>query len=124
MPINRVICMSKTFLASWDCHGLESLLDLDMIGGLEMWEVLKTTSETRGLRTRPINQIVTSLMLRARVNPQRNYEIYIFSVDNSVTEDEVREMFDSAPQYSAELIRKRGTQVYSDRDDAAKRVIT
>jgi hypothetical protein len=116
--------MSKTFLASWDCHGLESLLDLDMIGGLEMWEVLKTTDERRWPRTRPINQIVTSLMLRARANPQRNYEIYIFSVDDSITEDEVKEMFDSAPQYSAELIRKRGTQVYSDRDDAAKRVIT
>jgi hypothetical protein len=116
--------MSKTFLASWDCHGLESLLDLDMIGGLEMWEVLKTTSEPRWPRTRPINQIVTSLMLRARANPQRNYEIYIFTVQAGITEDEITEMFNSSPQYSAELIRKRGTKVYSDRTDVNQRVIT
>jgi hypothetical protein len=53
--------------------------------------------------------------LRARFNPQRNYEIYIITATPGIDEDDIRDMFEHHPQTAADLIRERGHQYYSDR---------
>jgi hypothetical protein len=64
------------------------------------------------------------LLLRARNNTQRNYEIYVFDVEEDVTETMLRESFEAAPQGIVDYIRKNGHQIYSDRaTDSEKRVI-
>lgn len=118
--------MEKTFIVSWDCYGLESVLDVDALAGLETWDILKSTDPSWRLpRKSSLNQIVQAVILRAQVNGQRNYEVYMFCVDADMSEDDVRTMFDNAPQYSADLIRKRGTKLYCNRvTDSERRVIT
>jgi len=55
------------------------------------------------------------LMLRARFNPQRHYEIYAIDCDVSLDEEFWREQWEEYPQETAELIRDRGHRLYSDR---------
>jgi hypothetical protein len=62
-----------------------------------------------------LNSIVNSIMLRARYNSQRHYEIYTVTMDDSISEQDVRDMFENSPQGMADLIRERGHKMYSDR---------
>ena len=108
---------NKTYLAMWDCYGLEALYNLTS------WSeqaTLNTLMERKVASPPPINQ----MMLRARFNPQRNYEIYTFGVEEDVTEDELREAFEKNPQFIVDHIRKNGDKIYSDRlTDSEKRII-
>jgi len=63
------------------------------------------------------------MMIRARMNPQRNYEIYGLKCDTSITKDVIEEMFDNSPQEIVDLIRSHGVKFYSDRS-STKQVIT
>lgn len=67
-----------------------------------------------------IEKIVGMLTLRARFNIQRHYEIYSVLGADGVDEDMIRQMFENAPQYAANLIRERGTQLYSDRAEPGR----
>jgi hypothetical protein len=108
--------MTNTFLAMWDCEGLECLFDITntehdaMIAGLKN-EPFKM----------PFN--IGTLMLRARYNSQRSYEIYSFSTDTDVSYDDVKEMFDSDPQGIVDLVRRKGRKIYSDYSPSNKKVI-
>lgn len=94
------------FLAMWDCNGLECLFDVTdmehdaMIAGLKN-EAFKT----------PFN--LTMMMMRARFNNQRSYEIYTFETTD-MDYDSVRYCFENDPQTIVNLIRERGNKIYSD----------
>jgi len=62
--------------------------------------------------------------MRARFNTHRHYEIYIVEVDDTITPDDIRDWFDQSPQDTADLIRARGRQLYSDRLQSKKVRIT
>ena len=98
---------NSKFLAMWDCNGLECLFDITDIEGDAMIAGLK--NETFKI---PFN--ISTMMIRARVNSQRSYEIYTFEVQGEISKDEMIEMFDDNPQYFAELIREKGNKLYSD----------
>ena len=99
------------FLLSWDMLGLESVINVTAIEKERAWNTLQDKD------TPNLNHIVNAVMLRARYNSQRHYEVYTVTMDSSITEDDVRSMFESNPQGMADLIRERGNQVYSDRVD-------
>ena len=63
------------------------------------------------------------LILRARSNPQRNYEIYTVTVEPDVSLKDIEQMFKTTPQAIVDLVRARGHRLYSDRLDTAERVI-
>ena len=63
------------------------------------------------------------LILRARANPQRNYEIYTVQVEADVSLKDIREMFKDSPQDIVDLVRARGHKLYSDRLYTEDRVI-
>jgi hypothetical protein len=107
---------NSKFLAMWDCNGLECLFDITDLEADAMMAGLKNEKFKM-----PFN--LSMLMMRARTNSQRSYEIYIFEVEGEVSEDEMIEMFDNNPQYFAELIREKGNKVYSDYT-SKKRVIS
>lgn len=108
--------MSHTYVLSWDCHGLESCINVSDIEKEEMWAALNATEQNPAKgRNRTVSGIVNILMLRARFNPQRHYEIYAIDTNDDITEVELRSMFEENPQASAELIRERGRKLYSDR---------
>lgn len=108
--------MNSKFLAMWDCDGLECLFDITNIEHDAMISGLK--NEAFKL---PFN--LSTLMLRARYNSQRSYEIYSFEFAGEYSKDEVIKMFEENPQGMADLIREKGNKIYSDYSKKTK-VIT
>lgn len=98
------------FLVMWDCNGLEYLADITESEQLVTWERLKGNDAIRHSYANPHH-----LMLRARYNPQRHYEIYTFSAAEGITKDDITSMFENSPQSAADTIRKVGHCMYSDR---------
>jgi hypothetical protein len=111
--------MSNLFLLSWDSNGLEAVINITDHEKEAAWATLKDEDTPTNL-----SSMVRHLMLRARANPQRNYEIYTIGVSVGITEEDVRNMFDNDPQGSANLVRDRGNKIYSDRvDQAAVKIV-
>lgn len=100
--------MSTTnFAVMWDCYGLEAIEEIPN-PSLTTFAILKGTAGPK-----PPN--IMHWKLRAQSNPQRNYEIYIFSVDETIDKELLVEQFKNDPQHMADLIRSRGHCYYSDR---------
>lgn len=102
--------MNHQFIISWDCNGLEVCCDVTKAQQRTIWEKLKgeLPSES-GIPS------LGHLVLRARYNPQRHYEIYIVDAVEGITEEDIRSMFRANPQEAADTIRRLGTCFHSDR---------
>ena len=99
----------------WDCNGLESIFDASAaMAEIEAWErahlfsILK--EEKHPPKPNPIPLQV--MIIRARMNSQRSYEIYGFS--SLMSESDIRNSFRENPQPLVEWIRKNGHKIYSD----------
>jgi hypothetical protein len=110
--------MSNLFLVSWDCTGLEAVINITDYEKEATWATLK--NEDPPVR---LGSMVNHLMLRARANSQRHYEIYTMNVAEGISDEDIRGMFDADPQGSADLIRDRGNKIYSDRENLVDRKI-
>ena len=104
------------FVVMWDMNGLECLLNVSKIEKEHeqwekenIWRILKEQNETVRPAPVPLNQMI----LRAKFNSQRHYEIYTF--DSELSEQDIRETFEDSPQVMADAIRNVGYKFYSDR---------
>lgn len=104
------------WLAVWDCYGLESLWNITEIEEKRTFAILKEESSI------PSYPPIHSLTLRASLNIQRNYEIYLFT-SVGLTEEDIKSTFLHAPQQMADFIRTNGVAVYENRSNR-ERVIT
>lgn len=111
--------MSNSFLLSWDHLGLESCINVTAMEKEQVWSLLKNENESSTLQ-----HMVSMIICRARANSQRHYEIYTITMDGSIIEDDVRNMFKYFPQAMADLIRDRGNKIYSDRLNQNEELIT
>ena len=100
----------------WDMNGLESLINVSKIEKEhQQWEkenifrILKEDNTT----LKPAHVPLDMMILRAKFNSQRNYEIYTF--DSELSEQEIRKTFEDNPQVIADAIRNVGYKFYSDR---------
>jgi hypothetical protein len=107
---------ADVFVAMWDNTGLEYLINWSAIERNQTWATL-------GNKPPPQKPNLNHLILRARYNSQRHYEIYSFSVDEGIEQEDIEELFESSPQYIVDLIRERGKSLYSDRADKSKVLI-
>ena len=94
------------FLAMWDCNGLECLFDItnhdhDMLMAKLKGETFKV----------PYN--VSMMMIRARANLQRSYEIYSFTTVD-MDYDDIKSLFENDPQIIVNAIREQGHMIHSD----------
>jgi hypothetical protein len=64
------------------------------------------------------------LLLRARYNSQRHYEIYSVEATDGITAEDIREMFEASPQTAADTIRRLGHCMHSDRATKDRVAIT
>ena len=95
--------MSSTYLLSWDMYGLEACINVSEIEHDRIINILS------GKPAPDRNNItLNSIILRAKFNPQRHYEIYMIEVSDGITEEDLKNLFKDSPQYAAELIRERG----------------
>lgn len=102
------------FAIMWDCYGLEAVVRVPDPAD-------RTFALLKGVKPPELPNI-NMWELRARFNPQRNYEIYIITAMPGIDEDDIRAMFEADPQASAETIRRIGHKFASYRE-TAERVI-
>ena len=113
------------FLAVWDMEGLETLYNLTewekRVKTWEkenIWRVLKEEKKTLPPQA-PNLQLI---LLRARINSHRQYEVYIFEADG-ISEQDIREMFEESPQTMVDSIRNVGKKIYSSYHPRHKQLI-
>jgi hypothetical protein len=104
--------------------GLECLINVTKLDKEhEQWEkenifrILKDQDKT----LKPAHVPLEMMIMRARVNGQRCYEIYAF--DSELAEQDIREIFEDSPQVMVDAIRNIGHKFYSDRANKKQQVI-
>lgn len=113
---------TNAYIFAWDQTGIDSIVPITQYEDWDKrntWNVLADQPVERN----PLNSIIQSLLLRARVNSQRHYEIYSVDCAFGIDEAEWRTIWEENPQGTADLIRERGQKIYSDREDGQSRVI-
>jgi len=115
---------TKHYLAMWDMLGLECLFDVDThMNELNEWEKQKVVAILKEEQTpkKPQGIPLQMLILRARYNSQRCYEIYEFN--STLAYNELKEAFEDNPQPIVKWIRENGKKVYSDYVKREKKLI-
>lgn len=121
----------NTFIVVWDCEGLEACVDItDKLVQCEDFEresiferIKHPEVEPRNESLRSITKMIHVMQLRARYNPQRNYEIYKVNTTEGITESDLKNMFEETPQAAADLIRENGDKLYSDRRANERKIL-
>lgn len=103
------------FAVMWDCNGLEAVVKVPNPAD-------RTFAVLAGTKP-PEMPALNHWRLRAQFNTQRHYEIYIVTAEAGITVDDIRDMFEAAPQTAADTIRSIGTVFYSNRRPQKKAVI-
>lgn len=103
--------MSDTIALMWDCNGLEAAVNVTDIDQQRMWAMLKGEDSSKV----PAPPNLMHWQLRAQFNPQRHYEIYIITVEDGITVDDIVQAFENDPQMMADTVRRIGHKFYSDR---------
>lgn len=109
----------NAFIFSWDHLGIESIVPITKYENWDKDNLIRILSE-KATETNPLNAIMQSLLLRARFNSQRHYEIYAIDCDPSLDEEFWHKQWAEHPQFTADLIRERGHKIYSDRQQSYK----
>ena len=109
---------TSTFVVVWDNTGLEYVGNVTEDEQRRMWGELNGKPVSSQLPN------VNHLLLRARYNSQRHYEIYLIAATDGITTNDIRNMFEASPQTAADTIRRLGHCYYSDRVDKNKILIT
>ncbi len=115
----------KNFLAMWDNMGLECIYDIDEeLSQQQEWEKTKVWNTLQGLKTpsRNSNIPLKQMIIRAKANSQRHYEIYQFAAQGLDIED-IKIAFEDDPQFIVDHIRKNGKKIFSERFQIEKSVI-
>ena len=101
--------MGRNFLVYFDNLGFEAVFDLGQISSDATMATLRDEAYTM-----PFNY--SALMMRARFNPQRFPEIWVFEVSDELNEQDVRELAETNPQYLADFARANGKNLYGKTD--------
>ncbi len=104
---------TNAFLMSWDCTGVEAVIPITQY---EDWDTVNAFSVLQGKNPTPspLNSIYNAILMRARFNAQRFYEVYAIDCDKCITEQDWRDMWAASPQATADLVRARGVKLYGE----------
>jgi len=115
----------RLFLVSWDQLGLEGIVDLterheEAVASekLAAWNVLQDKEHRVVEFDTWATHIINVMTMRARFNSHRHYEIFTFKADYDMCAEDFRELFTTAPQEMAELIRAKGQCILNNRASA------
>ena len=120
---NSGMAIKNAFIFSWDNLGIESIIPISKYEYIEQQNLIRILSEKPTIKN-PLDGIVRNLLLRARFNSQRHYEIYAIDCAEELDEKFWWNQWEEQPQATAELIRDRGHKLYSDRVETHRVKIT
>lgn len=95
----------RKYLAYFDCEGFECLLDITSRERALLMAQIKGEKYQDDLN-------LNAMMLRARYNPMRSPEIWVFT--STVGYETLKDLTESEPQMLADLIRKHGSPVWQN----------
>ena len=107
-------------LIMWDMYGVESVIDVTAHQQNQLFDMIRGSDQFNQW----LNQTINYLILRARANGQRNYEVFSIWVDKSIDADTLRAEFTSSPQLMAHLVRSRGNRIFGSANPTHRRVIS
>lgn len=105
---------TNAFIFVWDEFGIESIIPItryEKVDKLNTWARLNGEDITHN----PLNSIIRNLLLRARFNNQRAYEIYAVDCDLEFDEAYWQDQWQTYPQECANVVREKGEKLYSNR---------
>lgn len=107
---------TRVYICMWNEHGFEILKDFSS------WEreSLLNTIAGKELSPPPVN--LTAMVMRARFNPQRNYEIWTFNTEEQLDEETLWRYADKNPQALVDMIRDRGKRLYANGKNTEQRI--
>jgi hypothetical protein len=111
--------MKNAYLILWCSEGLESVVPIGHYEQIDIDNTFRILNDEDPIRN-PVNTIIHTMLLRARYNSQRHYELYAITADDGITQQDIETMFENDPQESANLIRRIGYKMYSDRAQTNK----
>lgn len=106
----------RYILASWCSDGFECLQDVTNLypDNFEKEQIIQALKGTT-VKINPLYHQISSMMLRARYNSQRRYEIYLFTTEDSVEFKDVEDWMIADPQNLVDWIRKNHySKIHSD----------
>jgi hypothetical protein len=105
---------TNAYLVYWCEEGLESVIPITEYEQVDRDNTFRVLNNQEPIRN-PVNSLVQNMILRARYNTQRHYELYAIDCDINITKQDLETMFEDNPQTAADLVRDRGHRLYSDR---------
>ena len=104
----------NAFIFVWDEFGIESIIPItkyEEVDKLNTWARIKGEDPIRN----PLDTIIRNLLMRARFNNQRAYEIYAVDCNPEFTESYWQDQWNTYPQECANIVREKGEKLYSNR---------
>lgn len=118
--INEVTMTTNAYIFSWDQLGIESIIPITQYEKWDQKQLMQLIKDGSKVQPNPVRRTIHMLMMRARFNSHRHYEIYAVDCDADMSEDLWREQWETCPQETADLIRARGVKIFSDRAEVKK----
>lgn len=123
--------MNRTFIVSWDMTGLEAVVDItqdliesDLVDKESLFDRIKNPEQDIvNVPAQRVTRIMQMMIMRARANAQRHYEVYSVNTTEDISKEDLEQMFNDDPQTAVDLIRDRGQRFYSDRVNKRTQVI-
>lgn len=112
---------SNAYLIYWCSEGLESVTPVGHYEQIDVDNTFRILQDQDPMRN-PVNTIIQSMILRARYNSHRHYELYAITAADGITGPDIEQMFNASPQGAADTVRSIGVKLYSDRA-VKKRVV-
>lgn len=108
----------RYYIVSWDNLGVEFFQDItehhpENWAKAHLFDSIKESAVVNGPA---LGFSLTGLLLRARMNPERHYEIYVFTSTDDVSADDIKHWFTETPQAFADWVRKNHSlKLFSNR---------
>jgi hypothetical protein len=109
---DTVDASGHTVLIMWDDYGIELIHDVTAAEQEEMWRRLsEPENSSSNFESAVIN--LNHLLLRARLNSHRHYEIYLIVLGQDITVEYIQTLFEQHRDAMVDLIRERGTCLHN-----------
>lgn len=107
----------KYYIVSWDNHGVEYFEDITKHHP-DNWakEYLFDSIKESKVVSEGLGFNLNALLLRARFNHHRHYEIYVFTSEDHIDKTDIEAWFTNEPQTFANWVRENHSlELYNDR---------
>lgn len=114
----------RHYLAFWGNEGFESIQDITKYEKWDQEQLVMILSEKQTKsEPNPLSVMINHMKMRARVNTQRECELYAFSSTDGIELKDIEEWEQRDAQGLVDWIRLNGVELHSDKSKTPRRTI-